>query len=66
MNSSVYVSRFNNIKSAGQIGVWAFAQATKAILSIYTIGLMLSISGAVFFFRSQMTKAIKIGCITNN
>ena len=59
--NAVTFSKINNIRAAGQFGVIAMAQATKALVTIYTVGLMLSITGAICFFSSQMSKAIKIG-----
>ena len=57
--NSAYQSK---VTVAKEISIW-LAQATKAIFTLYTVGLLLSVTGAVAFFGSQMTRAMTTGKI---
>ena len=52
----------SKVTVAKEISIW-LAQATKAIFTLYTVGLLLSVTGAVAFFGSQMTRAMTTGKI---
>ena len=53
----------SKVTVAKEISIW-LAQATKAIFTLYTVGLLLSVTGAVAFFGSQMTRAMTTGKIS--
>ena len=55
----------SKVTVAKEISIWV-AQATKAIVTLYTVGLLLSVTGAVAFFGSQMTRAMTTGNFRNN
>lgn len=57
MSTRIYFLNGSKVSAAG---IW-IAQATKAIVTLYTVGLLLSVTGAVTFFGSQMTKAMTTG-----
>ena len=50
----------SKVTVAKEVSIWV-AQATKAIFTLYTVGLLLSVTGAVAFFGSQMTRAMTSG-----
>ena len=52
----------SKVTVAKEVSIWV-AQATKAIFTLYTVGLLLSVTGAVAFFGSQMTRAMTSGTI---
>ena len=52
----------SKVAVAKEVTSW-LAQATKAIVTLYTVGLILSVTGAVAFFGSQMTRAMTTGKI---